>query len=77
MRTQTDMLLDLFRIRGRAGVTPAEAWELAGCMRLAARVHDLKAAGHVITSETVAVGRGKHVARYVLHEQPEQMAWVK
>jgi hypothetical protein len=76
-RTQTDMLLDLFRIRGYAGVTDTDAYELAGCRRLAARVYDLKRDGHVITSEMVAVGRGKRVARYVLHEKPEQMAWVK
>ena len=38
----------------------------AGCFRLAARIADLRAAGHDIHSEMVTTDSGKRVARYTL-----------
>jgi hypothetical protein len=48
------------------GITALDALRDAGCMRLAARISDLRAAGHDIGSEMVTVGSGKRVARYRL-----------
>lgn len=73
-RTQADMLLELLRERRGAGVTPLLALEQAGSLRLAAVIFDLKKAGHTITTEMVSTGNGKRVAKYVLHERPEQLS---
>ncbi len=73
-RTQRDMLLDHLRINGLRGVTPADAYGW-GCMRLAARVADLRAEGFDIRTETVTTGSGARIARYVLVEHPTQLRW--
>lgn len=76
--TQTEAVLAELRRRGPAGLTALEAMA-AGCgMGLAARVADLKAAGHRIDSTMVTVptrGAPARVARYVLVERPEQLRW--
>lgn len=72
--TQAQRLLALLRERGPAGITPLEALDLIGTLRLGARVFDLKEDGHDIRTEIVATPSGKHVARYTLHEQPAQLA---
>lgn len=69
--TQNERVLALLRERGERGVTPMLALEVVGSMRLAARVSDLRAAGHDIRTDTAVTGTGKHVARYVLHEQAQ------
>ena len=35
------------------GITPAEAYTMLGCMRLAARIADLRKDGHVISKHMV------------------------
>jgi hypothetical protein len=40
-------------------------------MRLAARIADLRADGHLITTEMVATPNGARVARYVWHDPAE------
>lgn len=67
--TQTERILALLRERGRIGLTPKEALAEVGTMRLAARIADLRAAGHDITTETFTTPNGARVARYVLHER--------
>ena len=51
-------------------ITPLEALKYAGCLRLGARIFELRAAGHRIESEIVDVwnnrGERKRVARYKL-----------
>ncbi len=69
--TQNERLLELLRERGPAGVTPLLALDRVGSFRLAARVSDLKAAGHDIETRTVTVSGGARVACYVLHEQAQ------
>lgn len=49
--------------RGKS-LTPLSALRLFGCMRLGARVHDLKRRGFRIKSERVRVSGGKLVAQY-------------
>lgn len=72
--TQQELVLAMLRRAGPRGITPLQALEQARCMRLAAVVHRLKADGHDISNEGATVGpEAKHVARYVLHEQPVQL----
>lgn len=46
-------------------LTALEALERFGCLRLAARIHDLEALGHTFEVETVE-RNGKRYARYTL-----------
>ena len=48
--TQTEILIDLMK---QGWVSPAMALAGAGCMRLAARVHDIKQLGYKVISRTV------------------------
>ena len=64
--SQTERLLKYLRCHPE-GITPLEALETIGTMRLAARVADLRASGYTITAEDVSVN-GKRFARYHLVE---------
>lgn len=64
--TQKQQVLALLKERGQIGLTALEAMQLANTMRLAAYVKFLKDDGFEITSETIEVPGGKHVARYRL-----------
>lgn len=61
--TQNDYILQ--HIRERGAITPLEAFEHYDCLRLAARVLDLKRAGHQIVTEIREAG-GKRFAAYRL-----------
>ena len=56
----------------RGPITPMDAWSELGIYRLAARVADLKDAGHKIVKQTVSVanrfGESCRVARYSLEK---------
>jgi hypothetical protein len=71
--TDTQAVLRLLRARGAEGLTPIEALREVGTFRLGARVFDLRKAGHRIEREWVTTPGGSRVARYVLHDQPEQL----
>ena len=47
----------------RRPITPLQALDLYGCMRLAARVADLRGRGHKIITEPLEI-KGKRIARY-------------
>lgn len=49
-------------------LTALDALRICGCMRLAARVHDLRKAGWPIVEETIKTTSGKRVARYRMGE---------
>ena len=69
MEAQSKQILEYMRSNG--SITPMDALNLFGCMRLGARIYDLKAAGHkIISIMTVSdsEGRKKRYARYVLNE---------
>jgi hypothetical protein len=51
-------------------LTAVEALERFGCFRLAARVEELRRAGHEIVSEMIATPSGARVAEYRLVEKP-------
>ena len=54
-------------------LTPLEALDLFGCMRLGARIWELKGEGYPIESRTLDVG-GKYVASYSLKQEVYQEA---
>ena len=60
---QNDLILEHL-LRGRT-LTPLEALELYGCLRLAARVKNLRDDGYKIKTETRRLGR-KRWAEYSL-----------
>jgi hypothetical protein len=76
--TQRDAILDLLMEQGEAGVTPALAFSDAGCMRLAARIDELKRdipRDWEIVNKGFTTPRGARVACYVLrrrepHQEP-------
>lgn len=68
--TQNQMILNHLKAYG--SITPRDALELYGCMRLGARIYDLKRAGYDIESriESHKNSYGERVsyARYTLKE---------
>jgi hypothetical protein len=54
-------------------ITPLEALNRYGCFRLAAVIHKLRRAGHMIATEDGVSPDGKHFARYrMVHPAAEQ-----
>ena len=76
MITQCDMILEYLRRFG--SITPWEALREFGCMRLGARIWDLKQMGHDISVVMVQtrnrLGRTVIYARYVLNESTKENA---
>ena len=62
--SQKDQILQYMRT-GEA-ITPLQALGAFGCLRLAARVDELRRAGHGIQVEKVTLNSGKQVAQYRL-----------
>ena len=62
MKSQSAQILAALE-RGEA-LTPLDALRDFGCMRLGARIWDLKRAGHDIDADDVVTDTGKRVARY-------------
>jgi hypothetical protein len=69
--TQSQKVLFLLRLRPADGLTPADALEWVGTMRLAARISDIKETlgpdEEIITLR--ATSNGKTYARYVLRRR--------
>jgi len=68
--TQTERVIRLLRSRGDEGLTPLEALEIIGTMRLAARISDAKQLirddEEIVTRRATDSTTGTSVARYVL-----------
>jgi hypothetical protein len=77
--TQADRILAYLRDHG--SITPLEAMRDLGCYRLAARIYDLRAAGHEIHDEphrvTTRWGTTTTVSRYSLATNlpPTRTTW--
>lgn len=56
----------LSHLEANGSISGPEALERYGCFRLAARIKDLRNAGHRIETKTVTLANGKRVARYEL-----------
>lgn len=63
-RSQTDRILE-YMLSGKS-ITPLEALNLFGSMRLGARIADIKAKGYLVYSEYVQTENGKKVKKYYL-----------
>ena len=64
---QNDAILELLK---KGPVTPMDALRHAGCMRLGARIWELRQMGHPIGREWYVTASGKKVARYYLQKEP-------
>ena len=62
--SQDDLVLDFLKRGG--SLTPLEALEKFGCLRLSARAHTLKKRGFNVVSRMVEVSDSKHVSEYRL-----------
>ena len=62
----SEAVLRLLKLRGPVGLTPLEALREVGTFRLAARVYELRRAGHIIDQQRYTTPGGSRVARYVL-----------
>lgn len=63
--TQNDQILQW--LKNHRTITPLDALQMFGCLRLAARIFDLRADGHNIETQRIDVGEGgKQVAQYRL-----------
>lgn len=56
----------LMWLRSNGSITPIQAIDEFGCLRLAARVNELRSMGHDIASEKMRTRNGKYVAKYHL-----------
>lgn len=66
---QASQALEILRaLKKGERLTPMDALDRFGCLRLGARIWDLRKEGHTIHSETVEVGDGKRVSRYFLDD---------
>lgn len=59
---QRDQILE--HLKSGKTITPLEALNQYGCLRLGARIWDLRRAGFSIGSEMIETVSGKRVARY-------------
>lgn len=60
--TQCNMILGFLKLNG--SITPIQALEYHGCMRLGARIHDLRKKGYLIETDIVHQN-GKQFAKYI------------
>ena len=71
MKTQKQQILEYMQIMGE--ITPLDALQVFGCMRLSARIYDLRRDGHKIKMEMVSSvnrdGQVVNFARYRLEEE--------
>ena len=59
---QNDMIL--IALKNGERITPLSALEKFGCLRLSARIWDLRDQGHPITTKNITTPQGKSIAEY-------------
>lgn len=69
IESQCAQILRYMQSHPKTGISPIEAMYLMQCMRLSARIWDLRHRGFAIRSEVV---EGKGYCRYFLEEEAEQ-----
>jgi len=72
MKPTTARVLALLRRHPQSGVTPLQAQQAIGTMRLAARVWELRDAGYDVRTEYRSFN-GARFAVYRIVEKPEQL----
>ena len=70
MMSQNEQILALLK---RGPITALDAVQY-GCLRLAARIHDLRMQGHVITTEPVTVNGKQYARYYLMADQSENLS---
>lgn len=68
-KSQEQAILEYLQAGGV--LTPLDALRMFGCMRLGARIWDLRQKGHHISMRVVETPSGKHVAEYRLERKCE------
>ena len=71
-QTTTQSAKVLYHLQNYGPLTAIEALELFACFRLAARINDLKEAGHDIQMEMKRLKNGKKIAVYSLPKIQKQ-----
>ena len=71
-QTTTQSAKVLYHLQNYGPLTAIEALELFACFRLAARINDLKEAGHDIQMEMKTLKNGKKIAVYSLPKIQKQ-----
>lgn len=71
-RTKNQRRLVLEHLESGKSLTSLEALTRFGCLRLAARIAELRKMGVSIEKETIPVESGARVARYFLAESREE-----
>lgn len=66
-KTQSEGILNYLK-HNKRGITPLEALSMFGCLRLGARIYDLKQQGHNIETKIVRYHK-KHFACYTLNKK--------
>lgn len=61
-KSQNERILEFLKAGGR--LTAMQAYMFFDCLRLAARIEELRKRGHNIKSEMILTDSGKHVSRY-------------
>ena len=64
MNPQSQEAMILKALNNGLKITPLMALDLYGCLRLGARIWELKRMGHQIKTEIVTTSTGKRVAQY-------------
>ena len=75
MKPGTENIMLLLIERQERGITALDALREEGCLRLAARIHELRAEGLEITKTTESTPNGKLIARYVLVPPVQTGLW--
>ena len=71
-KTQSQRILEALQAGGK--ITPADALRRFRCFRLAARINDLRRAGHAIETDRRMTRTGARVAVYQLEARPRGRA---
>lgn len=71
-KTQSERILDALQAGGK--ITPADALRRFGCFRLAARIADLRRAGHDIETGRRQTRTGARIAVYQLADRRRRRA---
>ena len=64
MSIETQNAQILAHLKAGKTITPRQADREFNCMRLSARIYDLRQEGHPISKQMVKTPSGKHVAEY-------------
>lgn len=66
-KTQSEGILNYLK-HNKRGITPLQALSMFGCLRLGARIYDLKKQGYNIETKIVRY-QEKHFACYILNKK--------